>query len=162
MDARLMVVEPDNDGPVVMETNRDITDRSLAEQQGRESEARVRAMVETAVDAIITIDERGTVESFNRAAERTFGYRAQEVVGHNVKMLMPEPYHDEHDGYLAHYRRTGDRHIIGIGREVSGRHKNGAVFPIESRHQRDLAGVAPHLHRHPARRHRPPAGGGRA
>src|SRR5690242_4495129 len=83
-----------------------------------ESAAVLRSVVEAAVDAIVVIDAVGTVLAFNPGAERMFGYEAAEVLGRNVNMLMPEPYHSEHDGYLARYRRTGERHIIGIGREV--------------------------------------------
>ncbi|MGI9405179.1 MAG: PAS domain S-box protein [Hyphomicrobiaceae bacterium] len=94
------------------------------------ADARLRAVINTVPDAIITIDENGTVNSFSPAAERVFGYTAGEVVGQNVKMLMPSPYHDEHDGYIAHYRATGEKKIIGIGREVEARRKDGSVFPI--------------------------------
>ena len=93
--------------------------------------ARLRGIVDTAVDGIITIDERGIVETVNPAAERVFGYAAEEVIGNNVSMLMPEPYRSEHDGYLDHYRRTGERRIIGIGREVRGRRKDGSEFPMD-------------------------------
>src|SRR3979411_1928285 len=82
---------------------RDITERKRVEQALRASEARWRAIVESAVDGIVVINARGNVEAFNRAAERLFGYPAHEVVGRNVNMLMPAPYHDEHDGYLARY-----------------------------------------------------------
>ena len=96
----------------------------------REAERALRA-IETTVDGIITIDDHGRIETFNPAAERIFGYAAAEVVGQNVRVLMPEPYHGEHDGYLQAYRETGRRRIIGIGREVSGRRKDGTVFPMD-------------------------------
>ena len=97
----------------------------------RESEARMRAIVDTAVDAILTIDVKGIVDSLNPATERLFGYRTDEVLGHNVRLLMPEPFQSGHDGYLQRYRRTGERRIIGIGREVMGRRKDGTVFPMD-------------------------------
>ncbi|MFN3597655.1 MAG: PAS domain S-box protein [Rubricoccaceae bacterium] len=96
-----------------------------------EAEARARAVLETTVDGIITIDPRGAIESFNPAAERIFGYRAEEVLGRNVRVLMPEPYHAEHDGYMQAYRETGRARIIGIGREVTGRRKDGSTFPMD-------------------------------
>jgi len=109
---------------------RDITEQKRVEQALRGSEARWRAIVESAVDGIVVIDARGHVEAFNRAAERLFGYAAEEVVGRNVNMLMPAPYHDEHDRYLARYRETGVQKIIGIGREVTGLRKDGSAFPL--------------------------------
>ena len=105
--------------------------RKLAESSLRDSEERLRAILETAVEGIITIDERGIIESLNPAAEKIFGYQAQEVVGKNVKILMPTPYRDEHDGYLGNYLRTGRARIIGIGREVVGLRKDGTVFPMD-------------------------------
>lgn len=99
-------------------------------QQLKESEARARSILETTVDAIITIDPRGSIKSFNKTAEKLFGYPAKEVVGRNVKILMPEPYKAEHDDYLDRYLKTGQRKIIGIGREVTGRRKDGTTFPM--------------------------------
>lgn len=95
------------------------------------SKARLRSILETVPDAIITIDERGMIQSFSPAAERVFGYAPDEVLGRNVSMLMPSPYHERHDGYLARYLGTGERRIIGIGRIVSGKRKDGSTFPME-------------------------------
>jgi len=116
---------------LVMATVHDITHRKQVESALLDSEARMRAIFDTAVDAIVTIDERGIIERFNPAAERIFGYLEAQVAGKNVSMLMPPPYRDMHDGYLARYMQTGERKIIGIGREVVGLRKNGTVFPME-------------------------------
>lgn len=96
-----------------------------------DSEERLRAILQTAVEAIITIDERGIIESLNPAAERTFGYQPAEVIGRNVSMLMPSPDRERHDSYLENYVRTGHAKIIGIGREVLAQRKDGSVFPID-------------------------------
>jgi PAS domain S-box-containing protein len=97
----------------------------------RQAVALLRAVVETAVDGILTIDASGRIVTANPAIQRIFGYSPEELIGKNVKMLMPSPYHEEHDGYLANYTQTGQRKIIGIGREVEGRRKDGTVFPID-------------------------------
>lgn len=96
-----------------------------------DSEARLKAILDTAVDGIITIDGQGIIESANAATERMFGYTRDELVGNNVKLLMPPPYHDQHDGYIASYLATGNAKIIGIGREVEGQRKDGTQFPID-------------------------------
>ena len=96
----------------------------------RSTSERMRAVVDTAADGIILIDAAGTVVSVNPAAERLFGYRGDEIVGRNIKMLMPDPYAAEHDGHLDAYRRTGERRIIGIGREVLGRRKDGTTVQV--------------------------------
>jgi len=95
------------------------------------SEEEYRAVVENAVDGLITIDEIGNIEKFNTAAQRIFGYSANEVIGSNIKMLMPEPYHGEHDGYLKNYHDSSVKKIIGIGRGVEGRRKDGSTFPMD-------------------------------
>ncbi len=118
-------------GLLVMATIHDITRRKQAEEALRESEARMRAIFDTAVDGIVTISERGIIERINPAAGRMFGYSEAEVAGRNVSMLMPAPYREAHDGYLARYLQTGEKKIIGIGREVVGLHKDGTTFPME-------------------------------
>jgi two-component system sensor kinase FixL len=108
----------------------DLSRRASIQSQLQASEARWRAVIESAVDGIIVIDDRGRVEAMNPAAERLFGYAEAEVVGRNVSMLMPSPYREEHDTYLSRYLATGHATIIGSGREVSGRKKDGSVFPL--------------------------------
>jgi two-component system, LuxR family, sensor kinase FixL len=102
------------------------------DEDGHASEsALLRSILETVPDAMVVIDHRGIVQSFSRAAERLFGYTPAEVCGHNVKLLMPSPYRDQHDGYLDRYLTTGERRIIGIGRVVVGLRKDGSTFPME-------------------------------
>jgi PAS domain S-box-containing protein len=96
-----------------------------------ENTGRLRAILNTAVDAIITIDHRGIIESANPAAVKIFGYQPSELVGQNVSLLMPMPHRDAHDGYLAGYLQTGQARIIGLGREVCGRRKDGSLFPMD-------------------------------
>ncbi len=109
---------------------RDITQKNAQVQQLKDSEERLRSIVEAAVDAVIVIDARGHIEAFNPGAERLFGYTAADVFGKNVNLLMPEPYHSEHDGYMHHYLETGEQRIIGIGREVTAMRKDGSTFPV--------------------------------
>jgi PAS domain S-box-containing protein len=97
----------------------------------RRAEEQTRSVVDHVLDGIITIDERGTIESFNRAAERLFGYAASEAIGQNIRVLMPQPYRAEHDGYIANYLRTGEAKVIGVGREVAGQRKDGSTFPMD-------------------------------
>ncbi len=92
--------------------------------------ARLKAILDTTVDGIVTINEKAVIQSFNKAAERIFGYSAGEVIGRNVKVLIPSPHREHHDEFVSNYRRTGVRKIIGIGREVEGRRKDGRVFPL--------------------------------
>jgi two-component system, LuxR family, sensor kinase FixL len=96
-----------------------------------DSEARLNAILDTAVDGIVTIDACGIIESVNAATERIFGYSKDELIGSNVTLLMPSPYREQHDAHIARYLNTGEAHIIGIGREVEGQRKDGARFPLE-------------------------------
>jgi two-component system, LuxR family, sensor kinase FixL len=105
--------------------------REVAAAALRDSEQRLHAILDTAVEGIITIDARGLIETVNPAAERIFGYKAEELIGKNVKVLMPSPYRENHDGYLDNYKRTGHAKIIGIGREVVGQRKDGTTFPMD-------------------------------
>jgi len=97
----------------------------------REREAHLRSILDTVPDAMIVIDVHGIIQSFSATAERLFGWSADEAVGQNVSMLMPQPYHDAHDGYLTRYVTTGERRIIGIGRVVVGERRDGSTFPVE-------------------------------
>lgn len=108
----------------------DLSERVALEEKLRSSEERWRSIVESAVDGIVVIDAQGQIEAFNPAAERLFGYTESEVLGRNVTLLMPPPYREEHDGYLARYLSTGEAHIIGIGREVIGLRRDGTTFPV--------------------------------
>ncbi|WP_133469483.1 PAS domain-containing sensor histidine kinase [Paraglaciecola marina] len=121
-------------------TIRDISDRKGAEQALLENQAKLQAIVDNTVDGLITINEVGKIEHYNKACEGIFGFTFAEVVGKNVKMLMPEPYYKEHDGYLQNYQNSGTKKIIGIGREVKGKRKNGTCFPL------DLSVSEVHIH----------------
>ncbi|MHB8519475.1 MAG: sensor histidine kinase [Limisphaerales bacterium] len=108
-----------------------IVKHKQSEQSLRDSEERLRAVVNTAVEGIITIDEGGLIESINAAGEKMFGYRTAELAGQNVRQLMPSPYREEHDRHIAQYLQTGQAKIIGSGREVVGRRRDGTVFPMD-------------------------------
>ena len=108
--------------------------RIRAATSGREAlarEAHLTSILDTVPDAMIVIDERGIMQSFSSAAERLFGYKSSEVIGKNIKILMPSPYRENHDGYVERYLRTGERRIIGIGRVVVGERRDGSTFPME-------------------------------
>lgn len=118
-------------GPFVLATIHDISRRKQAEQALADQTVRLRAILDTAVDAIVVIDEQGLIETFNPAAERMFGYAEAEVKGQNVRILMPSPYRDEHDAYLARYLKTGEPRIFGIGPEILALRRDGSTFPVE-------------------------------
>jgi PAS domain S-box-containing protein len=109
----------------------DVSEAKRSQAMIAEREARLRSVLETSPNAIITIDEYGIVQSFSDAAETLFGYAAGEVIGRNVSMLMPTHHQQSHDAHLARYSRTGERRIIGVGREVEAKRKDGSIFPME-------------------------------
>jgi two-component system sensor kinase FixL len=115
----------------ITEVYNDLTASKRAEQDLIAREAHLKSILETVPDAMIVIDERGTMQSFSVAAERLFGYRAHDVIGKNIRILMPSPYRESHDSYLEHYARTGEKRIIGVGRLVVGERKDGSTFPME-------------------------------
>ena len=104
-------------------------EQAFAELEARE--AHLRSILDSVPDAMIVIDDRGTIQSFSSAAERQFGWTAAEAIGRNVNVLMPEPYRGSHDGYLSRYLSTGERRVIGLGRVVVGAHRDGSTFPME-------------------------------
>jgi len=121
----------DEAASMVLQNNTDITGLKQAQADLAEREAHLRSILDTVPEAMIVIDEHGLVTSFSAAAAQLFGYRPEDVIGRNVRMLMPEPYRGEHDNYIGNYLRTGEARIIGYGRLVKGLTKDGAVFPIE-------------------------------
>jgi two-component system sensor kinase FixL len=110
---------------------RDITEWITAEEALRTREAHLRSILETVPDAMVVIDEQARIQSFSATAVRLFGYEPDEVIGDNIKILMPNPYREQHDSYMHRYLRTGERRIIGIGRVVVGQRKDGSTFPME-------------------------------
>ncbi len=123
----------DNSGTVIgiSKIARDLSEVPRIDQESERREALLQSLVDTVPDGLILIDELGLVQSFNHAAERMFGFAAEEIVGRNVSLLMPGPQAGAHDAYIGRYLATGERRIIGIGRIVIGRRKNGATFPME-------------------------------
>ncbi|WP_439154205.1 chemotaxis protein CheB [Yoonia sp.] len=119
-----------NDGDLILLAIEDMTEYLAVQHDLEERQARLRAIVDAAPEAIITIDEHGIIGSFSPAAEVMLGYAAEEMIGQNVKVLMPEPDHSKHDGYIDHYIRTGERKIIGVSREMKARRSDGAEIPI--------------------------------
>jgi two-component system sensor kinase FixL len=122
-----------NDGVLIgaSKVARDVTAAKRAQAELQEREAHLQSVLDTVPDAMVVIDTRGIMQSFSATAERLFGHTAAEVIGRNVSMLMPEPYRTQHDSYLGRYLATGERRIIGIGRVVVGRRKDGSTFPME-------------------------------
>lgn len=123
----------DNEGHVtgILCMGRDVTELQATREALVASEKRSSAVLETAVNAIITMSEQRIIETVNTATERIFGYTREEMVGQNIRMLMPQPYRDKHDGYVKEYLKTGVKKIIGIGREAVGQRKDGTVFPMD-------------------------------
>ena len=115
----------------VLQHNADVTALKRAQEELAEREAHLESILSTVPEAMIVIDERGLISSFSAGASTLFGYSPDEVIGRNVKMLMPEPYRAEHDFYVTNYLRTGEARIIGYGRLVQGVAKDGRVFPVE-------------------------------
>jgi two-component system, sensor histidine kinase and response regulator len=117
----------------VMRRARDELEDRVIERTGKlkEREGRLSSIIENATDGIITINTNAQIQSFSHAAEKIFGYSENEVIGQNVNMLMPEPYHGEHDGYLQNYYSTGERKVVGFNREVFGLRKDGSEFPMD-------------------------------
>ena len=124
---------PDGSGKAIslMALVTDVSVQRKAIEALRHSEERNRTILKTASDAIITIDKRGIIDSVNQSTEAIFGYSSSELVGQNVNILMPLPFSREHDGYIQRYLTTGEAHIIGTGREVLCRRKNGSTFPAD-------------------------------
>ncbi|WP_234824527.1 PAS domain-containing sensor histidine kinase [Ensifer adhaerens] len=129
--ASLWIGLPNGEGDHIMRFDSDITNLKHAQADLVSREAHLRSILDTVPEAMVVIDETGLITSFSAAAERLFGFKEQEVLGSNVKMLMPSPDREAHDRYLNNYLSTGERRIIGIGRVVTGRRKDGTTFPME-------------------------------
>jgi PAS domain S-box-containing protein len=131
VEVSIQLLSEQGQEPLFVNVVRDITERKSTESVLQENAQHTQAILDNVIDGIITIDSQGLIQSFNHAAERIFGYTAGETIDRNVSMLMPEPYHSEHDGYIQNYHATGVQRIIGIGREVVGQRKDGSVFPMD-------------------------------
>ena len=126
-----VIGDKDAGGNGVAMITRDITEWVMAEEALMTREAHLRSILETVPDAMVVIDEQALIQSFSATAVRLFGYQADEVIGENVKILMPPPYREQHDNYMLRYLKTGERRIIGVGRVVVGQRKDGSTFPME-------------------------------
>jgi len=126
-----LVKDTVNDREYIISSVHDIQEKLETRKQLSVAQARAMAILENTVEGIVTTDEKGIIQSFNKAAEKIFGYRAEEAIGENVSILMPSPYRENHDRYMENYLTTGKNKIIGIGREVTGRRKDGTVFPMD-------------------------------
>lgn len=120
-----------NNHEFIISSVHDIQEKLETRKQLSVAEARAMAILENTAEGIVTTDKNGIIQSFNKAAEKIFGYRAEEAIGENVSILMPSPYRENHDRYMENYLATGQKKIIGIGREVTGRRKDGTVFPMD-------------------------------
>ena len=130
--SRCVALLPDGaTDPVIVAKNIDISDLKYAQDDLAARESHLRSILETVPEAMVVIDDAGEMISFSKAAEKLFGYSADEVCGRNVRLLMPNPDRDRHDGYIARYVATGERRIIGFGRVVTGQRKDGTTFPME-------------------------------
>lgn len=117
--------------PALLAIGRDVSIQQIATEAIQDREARLQAILDVAVDGIITTDERGIIVTVNPAAEKIFGYKSNELIGRNISLLMTAPHRDDHDLYIAEYIKTGRRRVIGIGREVDGLRKDGSIFPLD-------------------------------
>ncbi|WP_168880166.1 PAS domain S-box protein [Rhizobium sp. P28RR-XV] len=126
----VLVNLPDGDQSII-QTNSDVSALKKAEESVKTREAHLTSILDTVPDAMVVIDQKGIVMSFSKAAERLFGMTADQICGRNVNNLMPNPYRDEHDGYIGHYLKTGEKRIIGYGRVVTGQRADGSRFPME-------------------------------
>lgn len=132
LDLNAKKLADDSGMPVaIIATAHDIQALKEVEKKLEENKAQAQAILETTVDGIITIDEFGKIMSFNQAASEIFGYTEEEIIGENINVLMPDPHQSKHDSYLKQYRDTGEKRIIGSRRELTGKKKDGSLFPME-------------------------------